>query len=100
MPKFCLTLVFDPQIEEKLIDLLLEVAGDDLFVSAPTFSHGTAYGRLSNEEKVMGRSHAVQAQILVTEERQEQVLQRLRERFAGTGLRYWAAPLSSDGEIA
>lgn len=100
MPKSCLTLVLDPQIEEKLLDLLLEVAGDELFVSTPTFSHGTAYGRLSNEEKVMGRSHAVQVQILVTEEKQEEVLQRLRERFAGTGLRYWAAPLSTDGEIA
>ncbi|MBN9428748.1 MAG: DUF3240 family protein [Burkholderiales bacterium] len=99
MPKSCLTLVLDPQIEEKLLDLLLEVAGDDLFVSTPTFSHGTAYGRLSNEEKVMGRSHAVQVQILVTEQKQEQILQRVRERFSGTGLRYWAVPLSTDGEI-
>lgn len=99
MPKSCLTLLLDPQIEEKLLDLLLDVAGDELFVSTPTFSHGTAYGRLSNEEKVMGRSHAVQVQILVTEQKQEQILQRVRERFSGTGLRYWAVPLSTDGEI-
>ncbi|MBN9407382.1 MAG: DUF3240 family protein [Burkholderiales bacterium] len=100
MPKSCLTLVLDPQIEEKLLDLLLEVAGDELFVSTPTFSHGTAYGRLSNEEKVMGRSHAVLVQIVVTDGKQEELLQLLQERFAGTGLRYWAAPLSIDGEIA
>ncbi|AMR78855.1 TPA: DUF3240 family protein [Pseudomonas aeruginosa] len=100
MPKSCLTLILDPQIEEKLLDLLLEVAGDELFVSTPAFSHGTTHGRLSEEEKVMGRSHAVRVQILVTEERQEQLLQLLRERFAGTGLRYWATPLSIDGEIA
>ncbi|WP_234265422.1 MULTISPECIES: DUF3240 family protein [Pseudomonadota] len=95
-----MTLLLDPQIEEKLLDLLLDVAGDELFVSTPTFSHGTAYGRLSNEEKVMGRSHAVQVQILVTDGKQEEILQLLQERFAGTGLRYWAAPLSIDGEIA
>ena len=35
MPKSCLTLILDPQIEEKLLDLLLEVAGDELFVSTP-----------------------------------------------------------------
>lgn len=100
MPKSCLTLVFDPEIEEALLDLLLEVADEELFVSTPAFSHGTAHGRLSSEEKVMGRSRAVQVQILVTEAQQAQLLQLLRERFAGTGLRYWAAPLSADGEIA
>lgn len=100
MSKSCLTLILDPKIEEKLLDLLLEVAGDELFVSTPTFSHGTAYGRLSDEEKVMGRSHAVRVQILITDGKQEELLQLLRERFAGTGLRYWATPLSTDGEIA
>jgi len=100
MPKSCLTLVFDPQIEEKMLDLLLEVADEELFISTPTFSHGTAHGRLSNEEKVIGRSHAVQVQILVTEEKQSHLLVLLQERFAGTGMRYWTAPLSSDGEIA
>lgn len=48
----------------------------------------------------MGRSHAVLVQILVTDGKQEKLLQLLQERFAGTGLRYWAAPLSIDGEIA
>ena len=43
MSKSCLTLILDPKIEEKLLDLLLEVAGDELFVSTPTFSHGTAF---------------------------------------------------------
>lgn len=100
MPKSCLTLVFNPEIEEKLLDLLLEAANEELFVSAPAFSHGTAHGRLSSEEKVMGRSRAIQVQLLVTETQQAHLLQLLRERFAGTGLRYWATPLSIDGEIA
>lgn len=99
MSKFCLTLILDPQIEEKLLDMLLEEASDEIFVSTPTFSHGTAYGRLSNDEKVMGRSRAVQVQILVTEAQQQELLKRLQENFEGTGLRYWAAPLSTDGEI-
>lgn len=99
MPKCCLTLILDPQIEEKLLDLLLSATDDQLFVSTPTFSHGTAHGRLTNEEKVMGRSRAVQVQILVSDEQQTDLLARLREHFAGTGLRFWSVPLSTDGEI-
>ena len=34
----------------------LAVAGEEVFTSTPTFSHGTAHGRLSSTEQVMGRT--------------------------------------------
>jgi hypothetical protein len=100
MSKFCLVLVSPPEIEEKLLDALLATAGDEVFTSTPTFSHGTAHGRLSALEQVMGRSRSVQVQILVTEDELAQLLQTLRESFAGTGVRYWTLPLAAEGEIA
>lgn len=99
MSRFCLVLLGAPSLEEKLLDVLLDAVGDEVFTSVPTFSHGTAHGRLSSVEQVMGRSAAVQIQILVTEEEMADLVQRLREEFRGTGLRYWASALAAEGEI-
>ena len=100
MSKFSLTLICLPSVEEKLLDLLLEVVGDDeVFTSLPTFSHGLAHSRLSNEEQVMGRSASAQFQIIVTDAEMTALLQRLRDEFRGTGLRYWASALTAEGEI-
>jgi len=99
MSKFCLTLLSSPSIEEKLLDLLLDAVGNEVFTSVPTFSHGLSHSRLSNEEQVMGRSASAQFQIIVTEQGMTALLQRLRDEFRGTGLRYWASPLAAEGEI-
>jgi hypothetical protein len=99
MPSLCLTLVSPPQIEEKLLDTLLEVAGNEVFTSTPTFSHGTSQGRLSGTEQVMGRSGSVQVQLLVEPDELDELLVALRTGFAGTGLRYWVTQLAQAGEI-
>lgn len=100
MTKFCLTLICPREIEEKLIDTLLTEIDDEVFTSTPTFSHGTAQGRLSNVEKVMGRSRSVQMQMVTTDEELASLIELLTLRFQGTGLRYWAAALSIEGEVA
>ena len=99
MSEFCLVLIAPPEIEEKLLDVLLAAVGNEVFTSTPSFSHGTAHGRLSSVEQVLGRSRSVQVQIVVTETEMAQLLQQLRASFAGTGLRYWALPLAAVGEI-
>ena len=99
MSKYCLTLVCAPEIEEKLLDTLLASVDAEVFTSTPIFSHGTAHGRLSNAEKVMGRSRSVQVQIITSEDEWARLSELLRQRFKGTGLRYWASALSSEGEI-
>ena len=100
MSKFCLTLLSPPSVEERLLDLLLDTVGDEVFTSMPTFSHGLAHGRLSNEEQVMGRSASAQFQVIVTDAEMAALLQRLHEEFRGTGLRFWASALTVEGEIA
>ncbi len=99
MPSLCLTLVSPPEIEEKLLDTLLDVAGNEVFTSTPTFSHGTAHGRLSSTEQVMGRSRSVQVQVLLRTEELDPLLAALRADFAGTGLRFWVTALAQSGEI-
>ena len=100
MTKFCLTLICPREIEEKLLDTLLTEVDDEVFTSTPTFSHGTAQGRLSSVEKVMGRSRSVQVQIVTTDEALARLIELLKRRFKGTGLRYWATALSAEGEVA
>lgn len=100
MSKFCLTLICAREVEEKLLDTLLTHIDQDIFTSTPTFSHGTAPGRLSSVEKVMGRSRSVQVQIITTGEQMASLTELLKENFRGTGLRYWASALTAEGEVA
>ena len=100
MSKFCLTLICPREVEEKLLDTLLTSVEGEVFTSTTTFSHGTAQGRLSNVEKVMGRSRSVQVQIITTDEVLASLTELLTQRFKGTGLRYWASALSIEGELA
>lgn len=99
MSNFCLVLVCPPEIEEKLLDTLLVIAGDEIFTSTPTYSHGTAHGDMASLEQVMGRARSIRVEILVTEEEMARLLEALRTSLAGTGLRYWVLPLAAEGEI-
>ena len=76
-PELCLVMVAPPEIEEKLLDVLLAAVGNEVFTSTPSFSHGTAQGRLSSVEQVMGRSRSVQVQIIVTAAEMATLLQLL-----------------------
>ena len=100
MSKFCMTLICSREVEEKLLDALLTTVEGEVFTSTPTFSHGTAQGRLSSVEKVMGRSRSVQVQIITTDAELASLTDLLKQRFKGTGLRYWASALSMEGEVA
>ena len=99
MDKFCLTLICTPEIEEKLLDMLLVEVDDAVFTSAPTFSHGDTPNRLSNAEKVMGRSRAMQIQIIVAEDELTRLTALLRQSFQGRGLRYWSSVLHTEGDV-
>ena len=100
MSKFCLTLICSRELEEKLLDTLLSTVEGEVFTSTPTSSHGTAQGRLSSVEQVMGRSRSVQVQIVTTDEELASLTELLKQRFKGTGLRYWASALAIEGEVA
>ena len=99
MAKFCLTLICAPEIEEKLLDMLLVEVDDAAFTSAPTFSHGATPHQLSNAEQVMGRSRAMQIEIIVGEDELNRLTELMRQSFKGTGLRYWSTVLHAEGDV-
>lgn len=99
MAEYCLSLICPPMVEEKLLDVLLANAASEVFTSTPTHSHGTAQGRLTATEQVMGRSRAMQVNVLLTTKEWDRLRAQLQREFAGTGVRYWALPLAFEGEF-
>jgi len=93
---YCLTLICPPGVEEKLLDTLLAHAGNEVFTSTPTFSR-TSQGRLTATEQAMGRSRAVQVNIVLTVQELTDLRALLQREFAGTGVRYWATALAFEG---
>ena len=100
MADYCLTLICPLPVEEKLLDLLLANVGDEVFTSTHTHSHGTAQNRLTATEQVMGRSRAMQINVLLSTDELGRLRKLLQREFTGTGVRYWATPLAFDGEFA
>lgn len=99
MAKFCLTLLCPPSVEEKLFDLLLATSEGDVFTSMAAATHGLAHNSLSPADQVLGRSASAQIQTILEESDVEQLLAKLRSEFRGAGVRYWAYPLTLEGEI-
>jgi hypothetical protein len=69
-----------------------------MFTTSPISSHGQPQERLSSAEQVLGRSAAVQVQVVLAEEEMAGLLEVVRGEFRGTGLRYWATPVALEGE--
>lgn len=99
MHEYCLNLVCPLQVEEKLLDVLLDMDDADVFTTTPVHSHGARGAKLSTKEQVMGRSQAIQVRVLLTQSSMKRLLERLRSEFAGAGIRYWASPVVMEGEI-
>ena len=100
MSEVCLTILCPPAVEEKLLDLLLLSPNTAVFTSTPTAAHGQALGSLDQTEQVLGHAVATQVQLVIPDADRQPLLENLRAKFAGAGLRYWIAPLSEAGEIA
>ncbi len=100
MSELCLTLLCPPTLEEKLLDTLLMAPQAALFTSTPTAAHGSAAGNLSPAEQVLGRAITTQVQVLLAAKDKEALLNTIQQQFAGTGMRYWLAPILEQGVFA
>ncbi|HNE33663.1 DUF3240 family protein [Agitococcus lubricus] len=99
MTSCCLTLLCTPELEEKLLDLLLVDPEIKLFTSASSFTHGLHPKSLDQLEQVLGRGHSVTIQILLTQPDAEALLERLRSSISGAGIQYWLTPVLAAGEL-
>ncbi len=59
MSELCLTLVCPPEVEEKLLDLLLLWPGATIFTSTATAAHGLASGRWISEPGPLAKSSGI-----------------------------------------
>ncbi|MBI2801043.1 MAG: DUF3240 family protein [Gammaproteobacteria bacterium] len=100
MPDLCLTLLCPPDIEEKLLDVLLMLSDTIVFTSTPTAAHGLPVATLSEAEQVMGRARATAIQVIFPDADKTMVLGQLGQQFAGAGLRYWLTAVVEAGELA
>lgn len=94
-----LTLLGEPELEEKLLDELLLHPAAPTFVSQRVASHGGHPAEMSAGEQVLGRADAVLVQALLEPDGAQRLLADLGRRFAGSGLRYWLTPVLSGGQL-
>ncbi|WP_437559642.1 DUF3240 family protein [Acidithiobacillus sulfuriphilus] len=98
--EFCLlTLLLPESLGEEVLDILLLTEGVQQFTSTALFAHGVGLDRLDVQEQVLGRARRVQVQALLSATVGQEILARLRARFAGAGLHYWIQALPAAGEI-
>lgn len=95
----CLTLLCPPELEEKVLDLLLVESAVTLFTSQPSFTHGLHPQSLDRLEKVLGRGHSVNIQLLLDESTAQGVLERLRRSLRDTGVTFWMTHVLATGEL-
>ncbi|CAH1385764.1 DUF3240 family protein [Candidatus Nitrotoga sp. M5] len=100
MSELCLTLLCPPTIKEKLLDLLLMLPSTIVFTSKPTAAHGVVVWDLSQAEQVMGQAHVTEIQVILAAADKAILLDTIRQKLAGTGLRYWVTTVVEAGEIA
>lgn len=99
MSELCLTLLCPPEVEEKLLDLLLMSSNVRVFTSTPTAAHGLDHEQLDQIEQVLGRARATQVQVIVGAQDKAALLAAISRQFVGTGLRYWVMPVVEAGEL-
>ncbi len=99
MPNCALSILCPSTVEERLLDALVVIDGIDVFTTTPTYVHGLQQ-RATAMEQVTGRRRAVLVHVLLSEAVLEGLHEALRRDFAGSGLRYWNAPVMDAEDLA
>lgn len=94
-----LTVLADPDLEERIVDWLL--ARDDVpgFTTFPAWGHGTAQARLSLAEQVAGRRARVAFQLVLPLDTARALVAALAADFSGAQLYHWLQPVLSSGSL-
>jgi len=99
MADICLTLLCAPQVEEKVLDLLLVSPDVKLFTSTAMAVHGLDHKKLDQSEQVLGRARVTKVQAIADAGALQDLLDGLRGQLTGTALRYWVTPVTDMGVI-
>jgi hypothetical protein len=94
-----LTLLADPELEERLVDWLLAREGIPGFTSFPAHGHGTSQSRLSLAEQVAGRRARVAFQLVLPLASAQELVAALAADFRGAGIHHWLQPVLGSGPV-
>lgn len=99
--RVCLTLVASREIRDELIDCLAEqgelVPG---FTASDAEGHGPTVRLHTAAEQVKGRADRVLVRIILDDAAAAELITRIEQAFAGSGLAYWTTPVLSSGIMA
>jgi len=96
----CLLLIFaPPALEESMVDWLLESETIAGFSTMQGFGHGSRAAAMSLVEQVAGRQRRVLFLVEAPQREADQLIDQLKQQFAGAGLHYVMMPLLAAGKI-
>ena len=94
-----LTLIASPELEADLVDALSALADSPLLLASHLRGHNDTQHRLSVAEQVEGTRPLLRLSLQTDEATAAIIINHLAQHFAGAGIRWWCAPISS-GVIA
>jgi hypothetical protein len=97
--EFLMTINVPPSLEEPMVDCLLTFEAEHGFSSLPVNAHDHKNEGLSLAEQVTGRQRKIRFQMYVDAEDMDDLIQRLRKDFSGSGIQYWVIPVIDKGVI-
>ncbi len=97
--EYLVTLNVPPSLEEAVVDSLLLLETEHGFSSFPVNAHHHVNKGLSLSEQVTGRQKRIRFQLYVSLEKLPDLIVKLREDFAGSGIQYWVLPVVENGVI-
>ncbi len=97
--EYLVTLNVPPSLEEAVVDSLLLLETEHGFSSFPVNAHHHVNKGLSLSEQVTGRQKRIRFQLYVSVEKLPDLIIKLREDFAGSGIQYWVLPVVENGVI-
>lgn len=97
--EYLVTLNVPPSLEEVVVDSLLLLETEHGFSSFPVNAHHHVNKGLSLSEQVTGRQKRIRFQLYVSVEKLPDLIIKLREDFAGSGIQYWVLPVVENGVI-
>lgn len=97
----CLTLIFPRALEETLVDFMLNNPyAQQGFTSSMIDGHGHDAALVSMNEKVRGRAKKVRTDIILAEDKAEELLAQMQKDFPHIRLVYWLSPVSRFGRFS
>ena len=97
--EYLVTLNVPPSLEEDMVDCLLTFESEDGFSSLMVNAHDHRNLNLSLAEQVSGRQKRIRFQMYIPEQQLSRLVEKLRQEFSGSGIRYWVLPVIDSGYI-